>query len=108
MLSNQRFVPLISRNKDYLQVRLIPRSAEEHPEIVLNDGKTAEISFRLSDVEVPATVVKNWVAIKGKQQREQLGFVRVDMWERYSVTSGVFNVWNRGTFVIKRDVADDN
>ena len=117
MLSNHRFVPFINRSKDFLQIRLVPRSAQEHPAIRMDDRKTMEVSFRLSDVDIPASVVTNWVSVYQpgevkppairKAVKELLGFARCDMYERYQISEqGVYSIWNSGTFVVKRDIGD--
>jgi hypothetical protein len=110
MLGNQRFTPFIARSTTFTQVRLVPRSAQEHPVMRMDDLRTSEVSFRLSDVEVPVTKVKSWISIQAKPipKREQLGFVNVNMFERYEVDGGrVYSVWNGDTMVIKRDKKDD-
>ena len=108
MLSNQRFMPFIARAKTFTQIRLVPRSADEHPVMRMDDLRTSEISFRLTDVDVPESVVKSWVQVKGEAKKTELGFVRVDMYERYQVSAqGVYSIWNQGTFVIKRDIKDE-
>jgi len=108
MLANQRFVPFISRTATYLEIRLVPRSAEVDPVIKMNDEKTAEASFTLTDVDVPPTVVKKFFTIKGERQNEELGFARIDMWERYQLDqSGLMTVAVpdiKKYFVLKRDV----
>jgi hypothetical protein len=108
MLANQRFVPFIARTDKYLEIRLVPRSAEVDPVIELNDEKTLEASFILTDVDVPTTVVKKSFAIKGQRQNEELGFARIDMWERYQldkeglITVAVPDIHKY--FVLKRNV----
>ena len=86
LLSNQRFVTFVSRTPKYLEIRLIPRSAEINPVMKVNDNKTREISFVLTEVNVPRTAVKRFFTIKGERQNLEFGFARIDMWERYSLT----------------------
>ena len=110
MLGNQRFTPFIARSATVTQVRLVPRSAQDHPVIRMDDTQTSQVSFRLSDVDVPLSDVKSTVNIQASPipTRERLGLVRVQMFERYEVDGGrVYTVWNGGTLVIKRDKKDD-
>ncbi|KIX05661.1 uncharacterized protein Z518_03633 [Rhinocladiella mackenziei CBS 650.93] len=106
MLSNQRFVPFVNRTPDALQVRLVPRSAAEHPVIRMDDQRAADLSFRLSEVEVPTSEIKKWVTIEGQREREFLGYVVLDWYERYEVGGVVSPVWQTTT-VLKRDVTED-
>ncbi|KAG4443039.1 hypothetical protein IFR05_001493 [Cadophora sp. M221] len=110
LLSNQRFVTFVSRTPKYLEVRLIPRSAEVNPVIKMNDNKTKEISFVLTEVNVPKTVVKKFFTIKGERQNLEFGFARIDMWERYQLDANGLQVVSitdpRKYFVIKKDVED--
>ncbi|KAF2001043.1 hypothetical protein P154DRAFT_464864, partial [Amniculicola lignicola CBS 123094] len=85
MLGNQRFVPMLNRTQNYMDVRLIPRSAAENPVVKLDDNRTAEMSFKLTDVGVPATRVKKGFAIKGQQGNIDFGFAEIKMWERYQL-----------------------
>lgn len=108
MLSNQRFVPFLNWTKDFLQVRLVPRSAEDHPVIVINDRRSREISFRLEEVDIPGTRTKSWVPIHGGP-REQLGVCKVMIYERYETPAGVMSAAPAPTnvFLVKKDVRDD-
>jgi hypothetical protein len=107
MLSNQRFVPFLNWTDEYLQVRLVPRSANEHPVIKINDNRTKEISFRLQEVDVPPIRTKSWVPIHG-QNREQLGVAKVAVYERYKTSAGVVSAAPApmNVFVVKRDIRD--
>jgi hypothetical protein len=108
LLANQRFVTFVSRTDKYLEIRLIPRSAQVNPVIKMNDNKTLEASFTLTDVDVPKTMVKKFFTIKGERLNVELGFARVDMWERYQLDPDglqVIAVPNTNKyFVIKKDV----
>ena len=107
MLSNQRFVPFLNWTDEYLQVRLVPRSAKEHPVIKVNDNRSKEISFRLQEVDVPAVRTPVWVPIHGGK-REQLGLAKVLVYERYETPVGVVSASPAplNVFVVKRDIAD--
>lgn len=107
MLSNQRFVPFLNWTDEYLQVRLVPRSAKEHPVMKINDNRSKEISFRLQEVDVPAVRTPVWVPIHG-QKREQLGLAKVLVYERYETPVGVVSASPAplNVFVVKRDVGD--
>jgi hypothetical protein len=108
LLANQRFVSLVSRTTSYLEIRLVPRSAEVNPVIKMNDNKTLEATFTLTDVDVPQTVVKKFFTIKGERQNVELGFARIDIWERYQLDNDGLEVIavpdTKKHFVIKRDV----
>jgi hypothetical protein len=108
LLANQRFVIFVSRTDRYLEIRLIPRSAEVNPVIKMNDNKTREVSFTLTDVDVPKTMVKKFFTIKGERQNVELGFSRIDIWERYQLDKDGLQVIavpdTKKYFVIKRDV----
>jgi hypothetical protein len=109
LLSNQRFVTFLSRTDKYLEIRLVPRSAEVDPVIKLNDNRTADISFTLTDVEIPKTIVTKGFSIKGQRQNVDLGFARIDLWERYQVDKdglmvvSVSDSMTKKYFVIKKD-----
>ncbi|ORY12599.1 hypothetical protein BCR34DRAFT_613864 [Clohesyomyces aquaticus] len=109
MLGNQRFVPLLNRTATYLDVRLIPRSAETDPVIYLNDNRTTEVSFKLTDVAVPPTKVRKSFAIKGERNNLDFGFAEVKMWERYQIDDKGLMVASvtdsrKKYFVIKKEV----
>ncbi|KAH0566346.1 hypothetical protein GP486_000252 [Trichoglossum hirsutum] len=108
VLSNQRFVPFLNWTKEYLQVRLVPRSAEDHPVIVINDRRTKEVSFRLEEVDIMPIRTKVWVPIHGGP-REQLGVCKVMVYERYETPAGVVSAAPAPTnvFLVKRDVTDE-
>ena len=108
LLDNQRFVIFVSRTETYLEIRIIPRSAEVDPVIEMNDNKTLEASFVLTEVDVPPTLVKKFFTIKGERQNLEFGFARIDMWERYQVDDNGLIVTSvpdtKKYFVIKKDV----
>jgi hypothetical protein len=108
MLSNQRFVPFLNWTKDFLQVRLVPRSAEDHPVMMINDKRSRELSFRLEEVDIPRTRTKSWVPIHGGP-KEQLGVCKVMIYERYETPGGVVSAAPAPTnvFLVKRDIRDD-
>ena len=110
LLSNQRFVTFVNRTPQYLEIRLIPRSAEINPVIKMNDDKTKEVSFVLTEVNVPKTVVKKFFTIKGERQNQEFGFARIDMWERYQIDQDGLQVVSiidpKKYFVIKKDVEE--
>lgn len=108
VLSNQRFVPFLNWIKNFLQVRLVPRSADDHPVTVINDRRSREISFRLEEVDIPPTRTKPFVPIHGGP-REQLGVCKVMIYERYETSAGVVSAAPAPTnvFLVKRDVRDD-
>lgn len=108
ILSNQRFVPFLNWTEAYLQVRLVPRSAEEHPVMVINNRRTREISFRLEEVDVAPTRTRSWVPIHNGN-REHLGVVKVDVYERYETPGGVVSAAPApvSVFLVKRDIRDD-
>jgi len=107
LLANQRFVTFVSRTESHLEIRLIPRSAEVNPVIKMNDNKTLEASFTLTDVDVPPTLVKKFFTIKGERQNLELGFSRIDIWERYQLDKDGLQVIvvpdTKKYFVIKKD-----
>lgn len=84
MLSNQRFVPFLNWAEGFLQVRLVPRSASDHPMIVMNDNKTKEISFRLQEVEVPEIRTKVGIPIIDQKDKVERGLAEVFVYERYA------------------------
>ncbi|KAG4414042.1 hypothetical protein IFR04_012818 [Cadophora malorum] len=110
LLSNQRFVTFVSRTPKYLEIRLIPRSAEINPVMKVNDNKTREISIVLTEVNVPRTAVKKFFTIKGERQNLEFGFARIDMWERYQLDPSGLQVVSitdpRKYFVIKKEVEE--
>lgn len=108
ILANPRFVPSLNWTEAYLQVRLVPRSAEEHPVMVINDQRSKEIGFRLEEVDVAPTRMKSWVPIHNGN-REQLGVVKVDVYERYETPGGEVSAAPAPmtVFLVKRDVRDD-
>ena len=110
LLGNQRFVTFVNRTPQYLEIRLIPRSAEINPVIKMNDDKTKVVSFVLTEVNVPNTVVKKFFTIKGERQNLEFGFARIDMWERYQIDQDGLQVVSiidpKKYFVIKKDVEE--
>jgi hypothetical protein len=109
MLSNQRFVPLLNWTREYLQVRLVPRSGDANPVIEINDGRSADLSFRLEEVAVPPVRTLTWVPIHGEGRKEQLGLVSVNVFERYSTSAGDISAAPAptNTLLVKRDVRDN-
>ena len=114
MLSNQRFIPYINMTKDYLQVRLIPRSGSSSPWIELGDDKTKEVSFRLAEANVsevdPSRL--SMINLEDKQKKkssDRRGVARVFVYERYQVDdSGVdAYVQHEPYWVVKWNRRDD-
>ncbi|KAF2994240.1 hypothetical protein E8E13_000446 [Curvularia kusanoi] len=109
MLGNQRFIPFLNRSDTYLDVRLVPRSAQVDPVISLDDNRTAEVSFKLTDVAVPATQVTKGFTFKNVRKNLDFGFARIDMWETYQLdkqglmVKSVIDVTKK-YFVIKKEV----
>lgn len=110
LLSNQRFTTFVNRTPKYLEIRIIPRSADINPVIQLSNDKTREMSFVLTEVNVPETLVKKFFTIKGERRNLEFGFARIDMWERYQVDRDGLQVVSlidpRKYFVIKKDVEE--
>jgi hypothetical protein len=108
LLANQRFVTFVSRTSTYLEIRIIPRSAGVDPVIKMSDNKTLEATFTLTDVDVPPTLVKKFFTIQGERQNVELGFARIDIWERYQLDKDGLEVIAvpdaKKYFVIKKDV----
>jgi hypothetical protein len=93
MLSNPRFVPYINSLKDYMQIRLIPRSASSDPVLVLNDARSAEAGFRLAEANVCQVNPERAGNVivqgsDGRQRTEKRGVVGVDVYERYAGPNG--------------------
>ncbi len=95
MLSNQRFVPYLNVLQDYVQVRLLVRSADEGGSLVLIDGKSKEASFRFAEANVspctPSLIVPVLVQKVGDKlpRQEMRSVARVVVYERYKVPDGV-------------------
>jgi hypothetical protein len=111
MLSNQRFVPFLFNDDPGLplHVELVPRSADDGYAIMLNDGKTREVGFRLAEANVSPVVVQTFVDIDGEQRRQQRGVVEITMTEWYKTAAApggapVSSVYR----VVKRSVQDDH
>ncbi|KAF2257915.1 hypothetical protein CC78DRAFT_622237 [Lojkania enalia] len=102
------YVP--TKGKYLLEVRIVPRSAAVYPVMKMNDDKTVEASFTLTDIEVPESLVKKYFTIQGQRDRDELGFARIDMWERYQVDQDGLQVVSlidpEKYFVLKREVED--
>ena len=111
MLSNQRFVPLLNWTAEYLQVRLVPRSAKDHPTISLMDNRTTQISFRLEDVAIPLVQHPVRVAIHDQiQPTLGCGLATVFVYERYVPKGGGIDTTASPVGqvrLVKRDVRDE-
>ncbi|ORY08604.1 hypothetical protein BCR34DRAFT_603462 [Clohesyomyces aquaticus] len=110
VLANQRFTATLNRTKEYLQVRLIPRSALKHPTMVINDRRTSEISFRFAEANVAPVRNPTFVGIHGRVEREGgLGVVKVEYYERYEVAGTVFSALPvpGKTFLVKRPKVEE-
>lgn len=72
----------------------------------MDDGRAAELSFRLSEVEVPISDEKKYVTIEGQKGREKLGYVVLKWTERYE-TGAIVAPVTQSVQVLKRDVEED-
>jgi hypothetical protein len=107
IIGNQRFVPFLNQTEGFLQVRLVPRSADEHPVIVCSDKRTTEISFRLANVRL-ADIRKLTDQPIHDQPRAKLAPVEIQMYERYVTSAGDFSAGGGPVqaFVAKKPVTD--
>ena len=107
ILDNMRFVPFLNWTTEYLQVRLVPRSAQDSLVIQINDRRTTEISFRLEDVNIPLIRKAVPVSIHGQSIRDLVGLVEVKVYERYVTAAGDVSASPVGlVHLIKKDIKD--
>jgi len=114
MLSNQRFVPYINFTRDFLQLRLVPRSASSAPFIVLDDDKTKELSVRLAEANISEYHSRLESAIvvqddgSGKQSSAKRTVAVVNTYERYADPGGGMDLMARDKVnVVKFNGGDD-
>jgi len=122
MLSNQRFVPFLFYHESptlgsVLHIELIPRSTElldsngnSNFAIRINDSKTDEISFRLAEANVCATITKTQELIDGipKDADHNRGECTVAMTEWYSTPARPEGEPVQTEYtVLKYDIRDD-
>ncbi|KAJ9494738.1 hypothetical protein H2202_009814 [Exophiala xenobiotica] len=92
MLSNQRFIPFLtydsSNNVSNMHIELIPRSTNLDYEIVLDDDRTAELSFRLAEPRI-SDVLANTTAVEvdGERRKLEVGKCLVRWTEYYSTSA---------------------
>jgi hypothetical protein len=113
MLSNQRFMPFLYNQDNKLYISVIPRTAADSYSLVIDDGKSSEMSFRLAEANVSATTgdALTWVTIKsaGKPDvRQQVVMVQVVFSEVYSTADKPDGEAVQTTYrLVKKDVTND-
>lgn len=116
MLANQRFVPFLyyaesgtpGMRADTLHVELVPRATNDGFSIVLDDGKTNDLSFRLAEAPVSALKVLTNVNVGGQQQTRGKVTVWMTEWYRTAATPQAPGEPVRSSYVlVKRAVVDD-
>lgn len=89
MLANQRFIPFLYYDTDHMRVQLLPRTAADNYQFVLNDRKSAEVGFRLGEANIAHVRAGQYVPVAGSGGAAQWrGVAKVTMVEIYATNAG--------------------